>query len=371
MTDVNITIIGAGVVGLAIASQLSLKYQNVYVIEKNLQFGQEVSSRNSEVIHSGIYYPKGSLKAKLCVRGNQLLYELCERESIAHRKCGKLIVANSAEEESELEALCQKGWNNGVEHLSILDKDQVAGLEPNIRASRALYSPSTGIIDSHGLMKYLENSAHVRGVEMVYGTRVTGIKKENGAYLLHLKDISGELFSFTTSILINCGGLESDLIAEKAGIHDKAYRIHFCKGEYFKVNPPKNKLVSRLVYPVPGRKLVGLGIHATVDLAGGLKLGPSAFYLNENKYDYSINEDNSIHFFNAARDFFPFLAHEDLTPDMAGIRPKIQALGDPVRDFIIRNERDRGFPGFINCIGIESPGLTSALAIAEYVEELL
>lgn len=371
MTDVNITIIGAGVVGLAIASQLSQKYQNVYVIEKNLQFGQEVSSRNSEVIHSGIYYPKGSLKAKLCVRGNQLLYQLCERESIAHRKCGKLIVANSVEEESELEELRQKGWNNGIEHLSILDKDQVTELEPNINASRALYSPSTGIIDSHGLMKYLENSAISRGVEMVYGTRVTGIKKANGAYLLHLKDIGNELFSFTTSILINCGGLEADLIAGKAGIHDKAYRIHFCKGEYFKVNPPKNKLVNRLIYPVPGRRLVSLGIHATVDLDGGLKLGPSAFYLNKNKYDYTINKDNSIHFFNSARVFFPFLAKEDLTPDMAGIRPKVQGPGHPVRDFIIRNEKDRGFPGFVNCIGIESPGLTSVLAIAEYVEELL
>jgi len=369
--DVNITIIGAGVVGLAVASHLSSKYDNIFVIERHKQFGQETSSRNSEVIHSGIYYPTGSLKAKLCVRGRELLYKTCEEENIPYDNCGKLIVATEKDELDALTALQQKAIENDVHNLQLIDRDQIVEMEPHISAIKALFSPSTGIIDTHGLMKHFEKTSTINGVNFAYHSKVQDISKQDDGYVVALEDADGNPFSFTTSVVINCAGLESDLISNMVGIINDNYKIYFCKGEYFKINPPKNRLVNRLVYPVPGRKLVGLGIHSTVDLNGGLKLGPSAFYLDENTYDYSINSDNSFEFYKSAKKFLPFLEPEDLGPEMAGIRPKIQAPGSYTKDFVIRNEEDKGFTNFINLIGIESPGLTSSMAIAEYVEELI
>jgi L-2-hydroxyglutarate oxidase LhgO len=369
--DVNITIIGAGVVGLAIASHLSSKYDNIFVIERHKQFGQETSSRNSEVIHSGIYYPTGSLKAKMCVRGRELLYQTCKAENILFNNCGKLIVATEENELEALKALQQKAIENNVHDLQLIDRDQVLEMEPHISAIKALFSPSTGIIDTHGLMKHFEKTSNLNGVNFAYHSKVQDISKQKDGYLVVLKDADGTPFKFTSSIVINCAGLESDLISNMVGIVNDDYKIFFCKGEYFKINPPKNRLVNRLVYPVPGHKLVGLGIHSTIDLSGGLKLGPSAFYLDENTYDYSINSDNSFEFYKSARKFLPFIEHEDLSPEMAGIRPKIQAPGSNTKDFVIRNEEDKGFPNFINLIGIESPGLTSSMAIAEYVETII
>ena len=369
--DVNITIIGAGVVGLAVASHLSSKYDDIFVIEKHKQFGQETSSRNSEVIHSGIYYPTGSLKAKLCVRGRELLYKTCKEENIPYNNCGKLIVATEEDELDALKALQQKAIENDVHNLQLIDRDEIFEMEPHISAIKALFSPSTGIIDTHSLMKHFEKTSIINGVNFAYHSEVQDISKQDLGYLVELKDADGNPFSFTSSIIINCAGLESDLISNMVGITNNDYKIYFCKGEYFKINPPKNKLVNRLVYPVPGRKLVGLGIHSTIDLSGGLKLGPSAFYLDENIYDYSINSDNSFEFYKSAKKFLPFLEPEDLGPEMAGIRPKIQAPGSYTKDFVIRNEEDKGFANFINLIGIESPGLTSSMAIAEYVEELI
>jgi L-2-hydroxyglutarate oxidase LhgO len=369
--DVNITIIGSGVVGLAIASHLSSRYSNIFVIEKHKQFGQEISSRNSEVIHSGIYYPKGSLKARMCVRGNKLLYKLCDQEDIQYNNCGKLIVATDESDLDALDGLLQKAIGNEVYDLEMLDGSQVEKLEPNVKAVRALFSPSTGIIDTHGLMKYFEKNSILNGVEFAYHSEVKGLHRENGGYRIDLMDSEGTPFSFSSSVIINCAGLESDKIAGLLGIHDENYRIYFVKGEYFRVNPPKNRMVRRLIYPVPGQKLVGLGIHSTVDLSCGLKLGPSAFYLEKNVYDYSVNAGNSDKFYQSAKKFLPFIEPEDLSPDMAGIRPKIQAPGSSVKDFVIRNEQERGFENFINLIGIESPGLTSSMAIAEYVEDLI
>jgi L-2-hydroxyglutarate oxidase LhgO len=369
--DVNITIIGAGVVGLAIASRLSKKWDNVFVVERNKLFGQETSSRNSEVIHSGIYYAKDSLKAKLCVRGRKLLYETCKNHDILFNNCGKLIVATKQSEIAELQKLKQKAINNNVHDLVLMEKNEVLELEPNVNAIQALFSPSTGIIDTHGLMKFLETSAINNGVDFAYRTNLNKIEKTEGGYKLTVKDADGQNYVFTSSRVVNCAGLESDLVATMLGINDESHRIYFCKGEYFKINPPKNKMVSRLIYPVPGDKMVGLGIHSTIDLSGGLKLGPSAFYLDRNIYDYSVNTENKDAFFRAAKMFLPFLEPQDLSPEMAGIRPKIQAPDADPRDFIIREEGEKGLPGFINLIGIESPGLTSCMAIAEYVDELL
>jgi len=369
--DVNITIIGAGVVGLAIAARLSETNRNIFVVERHKQFGQETSSRNSEVIHSGIYYPKGSLKAKLCVRGKELLYKTCKENDIPFINCGKLIVAISEEEIPELEKLQQKAIVNKVYDLEFLDRERIREMEPHINATRALFSPSTGIIDTHSFMKYFAKTGINNGVDFAYLSEVTGIQKTGGAYEISLNDADGNAFSFSSSVVINCAGLESDKIAQFAGIHNEAYRIRFCKGEYFRVDPPKNRLVNRLIYPVPHPQLISLGIHSTIDLSGGLKLGPSAFYLDKNIYDYSVDSINKTAFYQSAKKFLPFLEPEDLSPDMAGIRPKVQKPGEETRDFIIHNETKRGFPGFINLIGIESPGLTSCMAIAEYVEGLL
>ena len=369
--DVNITIIGAGVVGLAIAAKLSERYQNIFVIDKNRSFGQETSSRNSEVVHSGIYYPTGTLKAKFCVEGRKMLYSLCDKENIPYRKCGKLIVATNDSEVDELHNLLNKGKENNVTDLSILNKEQLNELEPNVAGIKALFSPSTGIIDTHSLMKYFIAQSTINGVEFSYLSNVNSISKLNEGYEINVNDPNGENFSFTSGIVINSAGLEADIIAKMVGINDPDYKIYFCKGEYFSVNPPKNRLVSRLIYPVPLKNLTGLGVHATVDLGGGLKLGPNTIYLNRNEYDYKVDESHLIEFYNSAKKYLPFLEKDDLSPDQAGIRPKLQGPGQEYRDFIINEESGRGFSGFINLIGIESPGLTASMAIADYVDKIV
>ncbi len=371
MFDTKITIIGAGVVGLAIASKLSENNNSVFVIERHKQFGQETSSRNSEVIHAGIYYPKGSLKARLCVDGKKLLYQFCERHDIPYSRCGKLIVATTAEEIPVLDEINQKAFNNGVRDLRFLNQDEIAQFEPNIFALKALFSPSTGVIDSHSYMKQLVTIATNNGVEMVYGNAVTAIKKMEEGYKISLREPDGGTYTFTSEIVINSAGLESDLVAEMIGIKDEQLKIQFCKGQYFSINPPKNHLLNRLVYPVPDPNMVALGIHVTVDLGKGVKLGPDAIYLDENVYDYKVDHERKEVFYTSVKRFLPFLEMEDLSPEMAGLRPKIQKKGEAFKDFYIKEESEKGYPGFINLIGIESPGLTASLAIAQMVKDLL
>ena len=369
--DTGITIIGAGVVGLAIAEKLSEEYNNVFLIEKHSSFGQETSSRNSEVIHAGIYYTRNSLKAKLCVEGKQLLYEYCKKYDVPFKNCGKLIVATSVEEIEVIKGIRQTAIKNGVDDLLILGKEKIAELEPNIFALEAIFSPSTGIVDSHSLMKQYETNAVNNGCQIVYGSEVTGISKLKKGYKITLLDADKKNYSFTTNIVINSAGLTSDLVSGMVGISDEKLKILFCKGEYFRINPPKNHLISRLVYPVPHQNMEGIGIHVTIDMAGGVKLGPDVKYLESNIYDYKLTSSKQEAFFRSARKFLPFLEFDDISPEMAGIRPKIQKPGEPLRDFYIMEESSRGYPGFINLIGIESPGLTSSLAIAEYVNVLV
>jgi len=369
--DVNITIIGAGVVGLAIAEYLSSKYDNIVVVEKNRSFGQETSSRNSEVIHSGLYYPNNTLKAKLCLRGNKLIYNLCEKESIPFIKCGKLIVATSNKDIRELNRLFTNAQQNEVNDLQFFDSQDIAKLEPNIYAIKALFSPSTGIVDSHSLMKYFETKSQNQGVDFAYQSQVKSIKMINNIYEVGIHDSGSRDFAFTTKVIINSAGLEAENISKLAGITDDSYKTYFCKGEYFSIKPPKNRLVSKLIYPVPNKNLMGLGIHSTIDLGGGLKLGPNVVYMDKNVYDYKIDKKHQNDFFLSAKKYLPFLTLEDLQPEMVGIRPKIQAPGERTKDFIIKNEKEKGFSNFINLIGIESPGLTASMAIAEYVGRLL
>ncbi|MBS3808176.1 MAG: NAD(P)/FAD-dependent oxidoreductase [Bacteroidales bacterium] len=368
--DTKIVIIGAGVVGLAIAERLSRYYDGVFVVEKHKKFGQETSSRNSEVIHSGIYYPEGSLKARLCVQGRDMLYWYCRNKEVLHRQCGKYIVATNEEESQELESVLQQARGNGVESGRILDQDDLKSYEPHVTGIRALYFETSGIVDTHGLMKQLETDAVVGGTQMAYESRVTGLRRIEGGYEVELEDASGK-FVFTTEAVINSAGLEAYEVSRMAGMDDLCYRLHFWKGQYWSIGNGKHKMINSLIYPVPQARLTGLGIHATVDLNGGVKLGPDAVYLEDGKLDYSVDPSSGHAFYKAARRFLPFLEPDDLHPDQAGIRPKLQKPGDSIRDFIIREEGERGFPHFINLIGIESPGLTASLAIAEYVAKLL
>lgn len=373
MEKVDIVVIGAGVVGLAIAERLSRTNRHLYVIEKNSSFGQETSSRNSEVIHAGIYYPTGSLKATLCVSGSRLLYEICEKYNIPHRKIGKFIVATDDVEEKELQKLFEKGCANGVQDLKLISKKELEKFEPNVKANCALHSPLTGIIDTHSLMRHFEQKMKENQGEIAYGCEVSGISKANGGYEITIKETSGETFTFKAKIVVNCAGLNSDTIAEMAGvdIEKENYRLKYCKGQYFRVaNTKKCSLINTLIYPVPHERITGLGVHATKDLAGSLRLGPDTCYIDRDKFDYDVDTGQKADFLKSASRFLPFLKEEDLTPDTAGIRPKLQGEDENFRDFVISEESNKGLSGLINLIGIESPGLTGSPAIARHVEEL-
>lgn len=369
MERIYVTIVGAGVVGLSIAERLSRGLQDILLIERHASFGQETSSRNSEVIHAGIYYPKDSLKAKACIEGRQLLYEYCRNNHIPHKKTGKLIVALNKEEENDLEALFRQGRDNGVEDLGLITGVQAKGLEPNINARAAIFSPSTGIIDTHALMKDLAARFKGRGGQIAYNTQLTHIDRGAQGYALTVKDGSGEDFKFSSRILVNCAGLDSDKISAMAGLEKEEYKLKYCKGNYFRICSRKSKMVSRLVYPVPKKKGAGLGIHATPDLAGSLRLGPDDEYIKDLNYD--VDPGKAASFYENVKDFLPFIELNDLAADTSGIRPKLQGEGEDVRDFLIREESASGFGGLINLIGIESPGLTASMAIAEMVRNYL
>ena len=369
--DAEVTIIGAGVVGLAIAEEVSKSQKNVFLIEKHPTFGQETSSRNSEVIHAGIYYTKDSLKSRLCVEGKKLLYDYCRKYDVPYNNCGKLIVATSEDEISIIEGIRHTAIENGVDDIELIDRGRIAEMEPNIFALKALYSPSTGIVDSHSLMKQYETNTVNNGGQIVYESEVTGVRRINGGYEVNLFDADKQNYRFTSRIVINSAGLTSDKVSEMAGMQDENLKILFCKGEYFRVNPPKNRLVTRLIYPVPHSNMEGIGIHVTVDMGGGVKLGPDVRYLESNVYDYKLTPAKQEAFYRSAKKFLPFLEYDDIAPEMAGIRPKIQKPGEPLRDFYISEESKRGNPGFINLIGMESPGLTASIAIAKHVNSLI
>ncbi|MFC1962763.1 NAD(P)/FAD-dependent oxidoreductase [Chloroflexota bacterium] len=364
-----ITIIGAGVIGLAVAAQVAGKGHEVYILEKNETFGQETSSRNSETIHAGIYYEEGSLKAETCVAGSTLLYELCQQHGIPYRKTGKLIVATRDEEVEKLAQLLEQGKRNGVDNLSMLSRREVKELEPNVEADAAILSPSSGVIDSHALMRFFHSKTKEKGVEIAYKAKAVGIERLSDGYEVEVQDSSSS-YTFKTEIIINCAGLYSDIIAQLTGIDidEAGYKLRYCIGEYFSVSNRKSKMVERLIYPVPPGT-GGLGIHTVLDVEGRMRLGPNARFVNE--IDYKVDESQQKSFHDSVKGFLPFIEYNDLAPEMAGIRPKLQGPGENFRDFIIRHEKERGLPGFINLIGIESPGLTSSPAIAKHVERLI
>ena len=368
LVEINVAIIGAGVIGLATAREIAQEKKGVFVFEKNRTFGLETSSRNSEVIHAGIYYPEDSLKAKLCVEGKSLLYKLCDKHNIAYKKTGKIIVAADENEISWLEELYEQGRKNGVDDLVLLSRTELKKLEPNIEARAGLLSPSSGILDSYTLLKFLYSQAREKGARFVFDTEVIGIERAGAKYKVQIKDRDG-ISAFVAHVVVNCAGLNSDKIAQLAGldIAKAGYRLHYCKGEYFSLSSKYRNLVIRLVYPVPEQ--AGHGIHLRQGLDGRVLLGPSAHYVET--IDYAVDETYKQYFYNSAKRFLPFVELEDLAPESAGIRPKLQGPEEDFRDFVIAHEEKAGFPGLINLIGIESPGLTAAPAIARYVGRMV
>ena len=359
MERVDVTIIGAGVIGLAASYLLSGSEKDILAIDKNPSFGQETSSRNSEVIHAGLYYPKDSFKARTCIRGKKLLYDLCSKHNIPHKRLGKLVVASGKEGIAKINEIYDNAKECGVNDLKLLDRDEIKKMEPAISAEKALFSPTTGIIDSHSLMKFFFEAAKERKVGFSFSVEAIAAEKKGDFYEISVREPSGDPFSFKTKFVINSGGLWSDRVA--SFVIKDAEKIHYCKGQYFRVRNPKKFGISHLVYPPPSE--TDLGIHLTPDLAGGLRLGPDTRYVPD--IDYNINEKDKNAFLNSAKEYLPTLEADDIIPDTVGVRSKLQAEGGAFRDFIIRDEKEKGFPGFINLIGIESPGLTGALAIAE------
>jgi L-2-hydroxyglutarate oxidase LhgO len=369
MDKVDIIVIGAGVVGLAIGAALADKDKEMYILEKEEVYGQGTSSRNSEVIHAGIYYPSNTLKADLCVKANPMIYDICEKHKVPYKRCGKLIVANGEAEIKQLEGIIKHATSIGARDLEMIDKDRVHELEPNVKADAAILSPTTGIVDAHGLMDhfYREARSNAGSDPVVLDTEVTGIKKIKDSYIVKMIS-GGEPFEIQSHVVINSAGLYADKIAAMAGIDiDKeGYRIHWSKGEYFSLTGKPPALM--LVYPPPPQDAASLGIHSVPDLTGRLKFGPNAFYVDE--INYAVESEKEP-FWRDVVKYFPTVKLEDLHPEMSGIRAKLQGPGDPVRDFIIRHEEDKGLPGFFNLVGIESPGLTSSPAIAEMVESMV
>jgi len=370
MADFEIAIIGAGVVGLAIGARLSKNHPHLVVLEKNKKYGMETSSRNSEVIHAGIYYTPGSLKAQLCVEGRAALYSLCEQYSIPHKRITKIISASSPQELPKLEPIFKNGTTNGAT-LRMMTKDEVLSLERNILTAGGIYSPDTGVISAHGLMDFFHHSIIENGGTLQEQCAVVDISRRlNKDYEISINE-NGNISTFTSEVVINAAGLYADSIAALTGIDiDKAgYRLTFAKGSYFAVTPSKANLISRLVYPVPQNE--GLGVHALIDWNGRLKFGPDVDYIEGPPFEFSVDEMKRSVFGNAIRKILPQISDNDITPDMSGIRPKLQREGESAKDFIIAHESGRNLSGFVNLIGIESPGLTSSPAIARYVDNLL
>lgn len=357
MADVNITIIGAGVVGLAIAKELSDGgYKDILVVDKYSKFGQETSSRNSEVIHAGIYYKPGSLTSRMCRVGSSLLYKYCQDKNIKHKRNGKYIVANSSEEVAILDGLHKNAKLNMCE-TEFVDSYKLKSIEPNVKCLTSLYSPNTGIVDSHSLMKNLENDAKMNGVSFAYNTEIISITHNNDMFILSDGDTE-----ITTNILINSAGLNAHNIAKMFNID---YNVRYVKGEYFSY--PKN-LFNSLIYPVPEKGLKGLGIHSVADLNDNMRFGVNAFYVDEINYD--VNPEHLDEFYTTVSKFTT-VDKSLLKPDFSGIRPQVVLESGEKPDFIIKSEKNKGYPNLINLVGICSPGLTSCLAIGDYVKSIL
>jgi len=361
MEKLDCVVIGGGVIGLAAARAFSRDGREVFILEKSEGIGNEASSRNSEVIHAGLYYPTGSLKARLCVSGRDLLYQYCEDRTINYNRIGKLVVASDVDGVPRLRGIEKQASLNGVDDLHWLNRQSAAELEPELDCEAALFSPSTGIIDSHGLMEALLEDAEQMGAIIALGSPVEGGSVGADGILL---EIGGpEPFSAMCRTVVNCAGIHASRTAAslKGFPADRVPVIHMCKGNYFSVSVQAP--FSHLIYPLPNN--TGLGIHLTFDLAGQARIGPDTQWVEE--IDYTVDQTRADDFYAAARLYWPDLPDGFLQPGYSGIRAKISGPGEEASDFLLQGPADHGVPGLINLFGIDSPGLTSCMAIADEV----
>lgn len=369
MSDrIECVVVGAGAVGLAVAQRLAAGGREVLVLESEPLIGSGISSRNSEVIHAGIYYPAGSRKAELCVEGKHRLYDWCERFALPHRRCGKLIVATAAEENDTLEGLDAKARANGVHDLEALSAAQATALEPELACTAALLSPSTGIIDSHALMLSYQGVLEDHGGAIAFNTHlVDAALQPGGGVRLNARMEDGDLYALEADLLINAAGLGAQPLARMIDGLDPAHvpPLHYCKGSYFALTGGRAPF-RRLIYPVPAS--ASLGVHVTVDMGGQVKFGPDQEWVTA--IDYDVEPSRADGFYAAIRRYWPGLRDGALQPAYAGMRPKIQAPDEPAADFLLSGPEQHGHAGLVNLFGIESPGLTASLAIADRVAAL-
>jgi len=367
MTDsINTIVIGAGVVGLAVARALALDGREVVVLEQHAGIGEESSSRNSEVIHAGIYYPTGTLKQRLCVAGKQALYAFCNEKNVPHARIGKLIVAADAAQSEYLTKLAARGADNGVHDLRLIDAAELHALEPELTGVAALYSPSTGIVDTHALMNALQADLEAADGVVALRSRVTGARA-SGATLQLTIDSAGEAIELAAATVINCAGLSSLRLAHAwpAPGELPPEPSAYAKGNYFDYTG--RSPFEHLIYPLPAPG--GLGIHATLDLGGRLRFGPDVEWIRTPAYD--VDPDRADSFYEAIAAYWPGVERERLRAAYAGIRPKIAGPGEPNADFVIRRRVCDGGACVVDLLGIESPGLTAALAIGAHVAAML
>jgi len=359
MERVECVVVGAGVVGLALARALALRGREVVVLEAEERPGTGISARNSEVIHSGIYYPPGSLKARLCVEGRRALYAYCEARGVAHRRCGKLVVATDPSQLEGLRGLMARGVANGVGDLAWLDAAAARALEPRLACVAALHSPGTGIVDSHGLMRSLRADAEEAGAAVALRSPVVAGRRTAAG--IELEVGGAEPSTFLASRVYNAAGLGAQAVAGAVeGIRPGAVPpLRLAKGSYYALSGAAP--FSRLIYPVPVHG--GLGVHLTLDLAGQARFGPDVEWVE--REDYRVDPARADAFYAEVRRYWPGLPDDALQPAYAGIRPKLHGPGEPATDFLVQREDAHGVPGLVNLLGIESPGLTACLAIAD------
>lgn len=367
METIDCVVVGAGVVGLACAKALAQAGSDVVVLEAALAIGTETSSRNSEVIHAGLYYPPGSLKAQSCLQGRRRLYAYCAERGIAHRRCGKLIVACDDGEVTRLEALLANGLANGVEGLDRLGRDEVADLEPALTCRAALLSRETGILDSHAYMLALQGDLEEAGGMIAFGTRLVGGEiTADGIALRAQHSANAETHLLARSVVTSAGLHADRLLASLDGFPaDHLPRLSYAKGSYFTYSG--RSPFRHLVYPVP--EAAGLGVHITLELGGQLRFGPDVEWTDT--LDYAVDPKRADGFYAAVRRYWPGLPDGSIHPGYAGIRPKLASRGEPARDFLIQGPETHGVPGLVNLVGIESPGLTASLDLADRVARVL
>ena len=365
MSRVDAVVIGAGVLGLACAAALSRRGRDVLVLEANAAPGREISSRNSEVVHAGLYYATASLKASSCVEGRQRLYARCRELRIPHRRTGKLVVATTPAECTALEELHERGLANGAGDLELIDAAELARREPRVRGVAALWSPESGIVDAHALVASYQAEAEANGASIVVRTRAVALEQRGELWRVETEGDAGERSSVDAARVVNAAGLASDSVAALAALDVDAlgWRSRPCKGDYFALAPGLGALTRHLVYPVPVPG--GLGIHVTPDLGNRFRLGPDVEWVERARYD--VDPGKAERFARAVVRYLPEIRSEHLSPDFAGVRPKLSGPGEAVRDFVVE---EAPAPGLVHLIGIESPGLTAAGAIAERVASL-